>query len=408
MSTETRDKPLPTPHPDQPDPPGPIRAHGQAPQAEPPLPEREHPHDADFDSYADDVYMRLSQPFSEPDPALQSSSGSGDGPRALGENEPVAAGPTDRKKKQPRTSELFAALASGAAQGRPAGASPAERAVGPGWRAEQDHSESTTASRHSGPDHDEEPESGMTWLLLLLLSYASAVTLALFWVLWTGRTLHPPDPPPSNSVLADVESNPSPPPPELSQSLPPIPPENQTSATKTIRIGDLEITPLAIVTAPVDLVRLVGRAAIRREDTDSLVLRLRLTNVSNDEAFAPLDRALIRDQTSFLDRSQIVTSDGRTIGLFPLAVDSEWLIDGQEFPLLMPGESAETMVASEGITDDRLADEMTWRVRLRVGAYRTDFLAVRFTKGDITAGPARRDPFRKSPVRTPVDDDSNL
>jgi hypothetical protein len=128
---------------------------------------------------------------------------------------------------------------------------------------------------------------------------------------------------------------------------------------------------------------MVERFDYRREDTDSLFLRLKVTNVSKDQPITPLDRALIRDQSSPLDRSLIVVSPGRPIGLFPLAVDSEWLIQGQSFSPLQPGETAETLLASEAITDDRMSGEMSWRVRLRTGPYRTDILAVRFTKDDV-------------------------
>ena len=55
----------------------------------------------------------------------------------------------------------------------------------------------------------------------------------------------------------------------------------------------------------------------------------------------------MREQNSPLDRSSIVTRGGKIIGLFPLAIDSEWSIVGQEFPVLKPGESTETMIASE-------------------------------------------------------------
>ncbi len=225
----------------------------------------------------------------------------------------------------------------------------------------------------------------MTWLFLLLLSYASAVTLALVWVLWTGRTFRHAESPAINIRQENVESKRTPSDATPTGNLPLIPLENYTSPGRTIRIGLLEITPLAIVSAPVELVRLVEPGDSRREEADSLILQLKLTNISGDQAFAPLDRALIRDQSSPLDRSQIAGSDGGTIRLFPLAVDSEWVIQGQDFRVLQPGETVETLVASEGVTDDRLAAEMTWRVRLRIGPYRTDVLAVRFIKDDISA-----------------------
>ena len=62
---------------------------------------------------------------------------------------------------------------------------------------------------------------------------------------------------------------------------------------------------------------------------------------------------------------------------------------GQEFTVLKPGESVETLIASEPGAADRLTDEMTWRVRLRIGPYRTDVLGVRFNKDDVEDGSVR-------------------
>jgi hypothetical protein len=162
-----------------------------------------------------------------------------------------------------------------------------------------------------------------------------------------------------------------------------VPPENQAKIGQTIRLGALEVTPLAINSGPVELVGMIDVYDYRREDTDSLLLRLKVTNVSKDQPITPHDRALLRDQTSPLDRSFIVVSHGRPIGLFPLAVDSEWLIQGQSFSPLKPGETTETVLASEAITDDQMSGEMSWRVRMRTGPYRTDVLAVQFTKDDV-------------------------
>ena len=83
------------------------------------------------------------------------------------------------------------------------------------------------------------------------------------------------------------------------------------------------------------------------------------------------------------DRSTIVTMPGKGINLFPLAVDSEWSIEGQSFSVLKPGETVETVIASEPGVADKLTDEMIWRIRLRIGTYRTDVLGVRFNKHEI-------------------------
>ena len=47
----------------------------------------------------------------------------------------------------------------------------------------------------------------------------------------------------------------------------------------------LEVTPLAIVDAPVDLVRSIEPADSRREEAASLVLRLKLKNISRRPCF---------------------------------------------------------------------------------------------------------------------------
>jgi hypothetical protein len=169
------------------------------------------------------------------------------------------------------------------------------------------------------------------------------------------------------------------------EDLPAIPVENLTSVGKTIRIGDLEFTPLAVQLAQVDLVHRIDSAEFHHDETGSLVLRFRLANASKVDTLSPLARSLLRDDVSALDRTFVTTNaTGGNIRLYPLAVESEWLILGQEFPALKPGESAETLVASEPVTEDRLSEVMTWRLRLRTGTYRTDIIAVRFTRNEVS------------------------
>ena len=62
--------------------------------------------------------------------------------------------------------------------------------------------------------------------------------------------------------------------------------------------------------------------------------------------------------------------------LFPLAVESEWMIVGQEFRELGPGESMEGIIVSAPDARGLIEEEMTWRVRLRTGINETDVLGV--------------------------------
>jgi hypothetical protein len=87
----------------------------------------------------------------------------------------------------------------------------------------------------------------------------------------------------------------------------------------------------------------------------------------------------------------IANSSGPSIRLFPLALNSEWSILGQKFPILRPGETVETFIASEPGAVDHLADAMTWRVRLWTGVYRNDMLGVPFTRDQVRRVPPADD-----------------
>jgi hypothetical protein len=232
-------------------------------------------------------------------------------------------------------------------------------------------------------DEDHLQEARISWGHVLLLSYSSAITLALVWILWTGRSSRlaastPPDPapdvarPPARSAEL-----------ELSQPPPPIPLENVARLGSMIQIGTLEVTPLSVVAVRLELVRSIEPTSSRREEDESLVLRLKLKNTSKFRTFTPVDAYMVRDRGLRPYDPYIATSEGSSIRLFALAVDSEWTIRGQAFPVLYPGDSVEIIIAAEPGSGNRLADEMTWRVRLRTGVYRTDMIGVRFTRSQV-------------------------
>jgi hypothetical protein len=231
---------------------------------------------------------------------------------------------------------------------------------------------------------DEPPRTN--WPLLLVSSYASALTLGFLWFLWSGRGLPPQRA--AENVAADAASDP---PPRISSASPvvgtpqPLPVHNVTDLGKTLRLGDLELTPLSIAHRSVYLYRLGGATGEERESQDSLVMTLRLTNRSETGALAPLDRSFIRDSGTAEDQSYLELTDDRRIPMFRLAAESEWSIQNQEFPVLKPGETSETIVVSEPVPPARLAGRLTWRLKLRTRTYQTDVAGVRFSAGDVTA-----------------------
>jgi hypothetical protein len=405
MAREILNKPHPTPNPDGPHAGGTNRGTGfgidrsSQPEAESATDE------PNSDSCHDDLDKILSEPIPEPDPALRSK-GSTDAIARTSRDAEAVPSFLQEPAKQPRTSEIFKGLGpqtggvthSTAGTGKAAlsslgATSSSSETMFEGSLVET--SESCVTSEHRprdlewASDDDHHSDSRIPWALLVLMSYSSAVTLALTWALWTGRSFRSAESPSANTSQTEGESVPK----VVNSSpvgvLPPLAAENVASLGKMIRIGGVEVTPMGIKVTRLDLVRSIEPIRRRREKLASLVLRLRLKNISKNDTFAPLELRFVREQASTLDRSMIATSPGQAINLFPLAVDSEWLIVGQKFTLLEPGKSMETLIASEPGAADRLTDLMTWHIRLRVAPYRTDVLGVRFNKNDVEPGSRR-------------------
>jgi hypothetical protein len=401
MPREIPNNPHPTPNPDGPHTAGPAREGAPVPGPVPHHQESDE-ENSPYDSQVDDLDVILDQSIHEPvpDPALESRSGSKDVPGAPSAGDPVPPF-LKGKANQPRTSEIFKAVAPAANDVSTAAPTRRDDPSLPSLTSDSPDPEATSgpstavsgAARvrekrpivvpGSSTDESEPSEGRVPWMLLVLLIYSTAATLALTWFIVgrkpardTGQSLEEP------SVRVEAprkEAEPA----GASAPLPPIPRENVARLGATIRIGDLEITPLEVSLAQVELLRSIEPPDYRREEAASLVLRIRLRNVSQVHAFAPLEAALIRDQGSPLDRSVITTASGKRIRAYPLAADSEWTIYGQDCPVLSPGASVETLLASEPNAADRIEREQTWRVRVRIGPYRSDILGIGFGERDV-------------------------
>jgi hypothetical protein len=396
MARNLSNKPHPTPHPDQPHAIGPAKERHST-SSKPPSDESQSD-EPTYDSCFDDLNRLLSPPNSEPDPNLESDPpGVPSSPSSQVDSSVDSS--ASNGEKPPRTSEVFQAVgplvidAPGAAHGRDARSWPnvtgdERKLIRGGLAAKQlletdgrsdDQVEGTRTT-----DIDDEPSrSPFPWTHLLLLTYSSALTMAMTWMIWQGGLRRPPRPEPDQAEASDVDATTITRPTEPVGTIPPIPSENITTLGKSVRLGELEVTPLSIILMPLTLVRSIEPSTERRIEESSLVMKLKLSNLSKVHAFTPLESAFLRDPISPRDRSYLETVTGGKIRPYPLALDSEWSILGQEFPELKPGESLETIIASEPSTPDRFASEMTWRVRLRIGSYRTDVLGVRFTDKDV-------------------------
>lgn len=255
--------------------------------------------------------MHLTAPVSDPDPALCTEDPAG----------------LEKARDQPRTAEIFEGV-------RPGSDEFTTRRIGWGKRLlsrlkggrGRARSTGSRAARETIPaphrtgeirridagsdDGENGSDSNGIWLPILLLSYSSAVTFGLAWVLFTGRTIHrlaepaPAESPRAADLHAGKASDAA-----ARVALPPIPIENVALVGQTVRIGDLEITPLSVTLAPVELVRTIEPVEYRVEEMNSLVLRLKLTNLSNTDSLKPL--AHLSDQRCGLATGPVIRRAAR-------------------------------------------------------------------------------------------------
>ncbi|GAC1470916.1 MAG: hypothetical protein NVSMB9_16510 [Isosphaeraceae bacterium] len=237
---------------------------------------------------------------------------------------------------------------------------------------------------------DDDPASHRSSLgTLILASYASAVTLGLIWVLWSGRRLREPAEP-EFFPPSDQRPDPGYRADHARRLVPPqvIAADHLTRLGKSVRLGQIEATPLSIRSGGVRLVRNFGGSESKAGGENALFLRIRLRNLSTDLVLAPLDEAFLRerlraDPDSFIE----TTREGKTIAMYPLAIESEWAIQGQEFRDLKPGDSTETWIVSAPEALMQVSTEMTWRIRLRTDINHTDDLGVLFRADEIKGKP---------------------
>jgi len=243
---------------------------------------------------------------------------------------------------------------------------------------------SETSSDEIDARHGDSARPSYSLPTLLLASYASAVTLALIWVLWTGRGLSrpglsaAPSRPTSGAAIAWGKELPA-----TRSHDSSVPPERVTGLGRPIVVGDLEVVPLVVLFREVRLYRIVDPEGERREAPACLVLTLRLDNKSRERRLTPLELASVRDAGDPAEASFIETASGERVAMFKLAMESEWSIEDQAFPAIEPGGHEDITLVSEPVEESRLASPLLWRVKLKTGVGRSEEIGVRFARQEI-------------------------
>ena len=234
-----------------------------------------------------------------------------------------------------------------------------------------------------GADPEHEPGEPTRWRTVLLASYASALTLALGWTLYQNRLARKPFPPAVPPTAQADES--------VGEGgrlgdrsrrvalLEPIPDDHRISLGESKRFAALLVEPIAIDRRNLMLerVNLTGTTERRDGGQRSVVLRVRLRNESDDQVFAPIDPAFVRNRSDEMVETFLQLQDGRKLYPETLAQESEWSLIGQSLAVLRPGETREVLFATEANAPagvERLPG--TWRIKLRTGVDSTALIGV--------------------------------
>ena len=225
--------------------------------------------------------------------------------------------------------------------------------------------------------HSRRPDTVPRTLFLVLLSYASAVTLACVWLFYQLQNvpLHNlerlPDPVESargagrSLTLVAVDS--------------PMPAGHTLTLRQTQRFGHIRVTPLRVSRESLEFEPLqqFGAGASRAPIGPVLKLWLKLENASSDQKIAPLDRTLMLSRLYEDDRVMannfLRPGNGTAITLLhdnPIEGNWNWKgqgADGLDGKVLEPGGSFETYVPTGADGIDELTGPLVWRIHIRKG-----------------------------------------
>ena len=254
-----------------------------------------------------------------------------------------------------------------------------------------------SAAQNSTRTASAAPATVPKFWFFLVASYASAVTLALLFVLFLiGKIkLHPLESLPD--IVPEVRNGEV----ELKVASPDydVAPGHVLRVGQSQRFGSLQVTPLRVTEGPLRFEHVLNTAAIQRPPSEPVLkLWLKFENVSSSQTFAPLDPLLLfrreyqgrRALTNqFLCAREERRRDGDLRYLYEMSATSEFRLAGQQLETsLAPGQTWETFIPSEERIED-LTGDLVWRVQFRKGYHArtrhgvTTLIDVPFQRKDV-------------------------
>lgn len=237
----------------------------------------------------------------------------------------------------------------------------------------------------------------LTILLVVIGSYASAVTIVLIYMLLFSRASaleSLPDLIPAKNKSGDISWKYNPPKNDVA-------PGHVLSLGQSQRFGSLRVTPLKVTRGPLRFEHYSGQPGSSRDPSGPVLkLWVKFENISRDQSFVALDPHLLYTRKSInlgesIQANGFVTTEtARRAGgplhyIFDTPILSEFRIVGQNLNrTLEPGDTVEAFVPSEEEAS-RLSGDLVWRFQFRKGynpkSFRgvTTLIDVRFNSNDI-------------------------
>ena len=246
-----------------------------------------------------------------------------------------------------------------------------------------------------------------------LLSYASAATLAVIYLLYTIMS--------GSNTASNLESLPDLSPPKAKKGAKtalilvpvdaPMPAMHTLKIGQTVRYGSVAVTAVRVTRGPVEFVHYDSTSKEKKDpEGPVLKLHLRFENVSSDQDFPPLDRALVFDRKldqknygTFLANNFVCNADekerDKCVLMYDLPEGSSWdLKDEHLGKVINPGEVLETYLATTAENLDTLNGPLLWRVHFRKGYNRkslrgvTTVIEVAFDSDEVENEPGTQAP----------------
>ncbi|MCS7021446.1 MAG: hypothetical protein NZ703_05265 [Gemmataceae bacterium] len=242
----------------------------------------------------------------------------------------------------------------------------------------------------------------------VLAAYALLATLAAVYGLFFRTTTLPPTHPlaaiPDTFGEYDPASR-----KKVAVRIPltgPLPDELLAPLGGTITVGQLRIEPLRVEERPLRLITESTQEKREQLTPPALVLYLKLTNISTDLQFQPVDPALIRKATQLEQQDQFNGTRlqiGRQVFVggplewpFRPGIRRYEAAQAQHHQPLQPGEAREFAICSPADSQLRQAlrnapEQLLWRIHLRTGILHykdreipiTSIIGVSFSRSDI-------------------------